>query len=396
MRAAVLCAALAVACASRAPTPISAPVTAPVSAPVEAAVDAGPADIPPATPAAVALRGATKLALTAYASCALAAGRVVCWRGGDALWAPAGRVNENDDPPFRHGAVATPGLTEVTDLCASNESLCALRADGVRCRAVVSPIRGDEASGGGDGEDFPSAVVEGAPAGLGDVVALETQFAGCVAVARDGGRRFVLAPTTPTGAWTARAVAADVPRCTLVGGAPRCVGDNTRALLANSTARAFTAASPSTLFGLTGVRAVGFGERHACAALGDGTLRCWGRNLEAQLGTGDLRSRALPTLIAGIDGVAALGLGRSYTCALREAGDVRCWGLNTNGVFGEASTEARRAPTADAVLTEVEELVTQESYACVRRRDGSVWCWGAVEGSTQGPRPQAITMAPTG
>jgi hypothetical protein len=272
----------------------------------------------------------------------------------------------------------------------SSDGACALRADGVRCRAVVSFDH--EAEGGG--EEFPDTVVAGAPTGLGEVVALESRAGACVAVARDGRRRLVVAPATPTGPWTAVAATGDPPRCALVGGVPRCVGDNAGALLANSTARAFTAAAPSNLFGLTGVRAVAFGARHGCAAMVDGTLRCWGRNLEAQLGTGDLRSRALPTAVAGIDGVAALGLGRGHTCALREAGDVRCWGLNTNGVFGDEAPEARRAPAADAVLTEVEELATQDSYACARRRDGGVWCWGACDGPTPGPRPRAIVMAP--
>jgi len=383
MRAAFTLLAALAACASRAPTPVVAPLPPPT------VTDAGVADVPPADAALavtqVPLEGVTRLALSGESACALAGGRVRCWRGGDEVWAPAGRLTDNSVPD---PLPAAPGITDATDLCVRSNLLCALRSDGtLRCRARVSPDF--EA-----GEEFEGTVVEGAPAALRDVASLEGSALGCVAVTRDGRRQAVLPPTRPDGAWGVSPTEPADPRCALEDGAPRCVGSNAGGLLANSTVTAFTAAAPSALFGLTGVRAVAFGPRHACAALRDGSARCWGRNLESQLGTGDLRSRALPTAVPGLDGVASLSLGRAHTCALREAGDVRCWGLNTAGALGDGSRATRRTPGTEVTLTDVAELVTHDAYACARRRDGSVWCWGGSYDAAADARPAQVFVAP--
>ncbi len=89
------------------------------------------------------------------------------------------------------------------------------------------------------------------------------------------------------------------------------------------------------------------GYAHACVILGDGSLRCWGRNPSGQLGYGnltDIGDTAGETAASG--GPVDIGAGRTAvataaggtsSCALLDDGTLRCWGLNSSGQLGIAS-----------------------------------------------------------
>jgi alpha-tubulin suppressor-like RCC1 family protein len=86
------------------------------------------------------------------------------------------------------------------------------------------------------------------------------------------------------------------------------------------------------------------GFAHTCALLEDRTVRCWGSNLSGQLGDGttDARLNPVSVLASGtagaspvvLGGVTQIAAGDSHTCALLEDGTVRCWGRNVDGRLG--------------------------------------------------------------
>jgi hypothetical protein len=78
-----------------------------------------------------------------------------------------------------------------------------------------------------------------------------------------------------------------------------------------------------------GVRLLAAGEYHACAAMGDGTLWCWGSNFHGTFGNGTYESSPVPVQVPGIDGVVDLCAAVLQTCALLTDGTVRCWGGTT-------------------------------------------------------------------
>ncbi|WP_438037700.1 RCC1 domain-containing protein [Sorangium sp. So ce128] len=95
------------------------------------------------------------------------------------------------------------------------------------------------------------------------------------------------------------------------------------------------------------------GQYHACAILNTGTIKCWGRNSDGQLGLGDDVNRgelpdqmgnALPVTDLGTDArVESLALGCSHSCARLTNGAVKCWGRNSDGQLGLGSVPSRGA-----------------------------------------------------
>jgi alpha-tubulin suppressor-like RCC1 family protein len=89
------------------------------------------------------------------------------------------------------------------------------------------------------------------------------------------------------------------------------------------------------------------GRHHTCALLDDGGVKCWGRNLYGQLGTGGIAhvgDDEVPADVPAIDlgGPAqAITAGDYHTCALLDEREILCWGLNDYGQLGYGDTLLR-------------------------------------------------------
>lgn len=90
---------------------------------------------------------------------------------------------------------------------------------------------------------------------------------------------------------------------------------------------------------LTGVVEVSTGGRHTCARLRTGQVRCWGFNGTGQLGDGSVVTPANPVsvltdAVTSLTGVVELAAGGNHTCARLAAGTVMCWGRGSEGQLG--------------------------------------------------------------
>lgn len=161
------------------------------------------------------------------------------------------------------------------------------------------------------------------------------------------------------------------------GGGVRCWGRNQVGQLGDGSLVDRNA--PTPVAGLSsGVVALSLGQQHACARLGDGTLRCWGRNNRGQVGDGSTTDRLIPTAVAdaGI-AYAAVHAGGEHSCGLTNGGQVRCWGYNGSGQLGDGTVTTRPLPTGvDGLTAGVTALAVGDYHGCALRGDGQVVCWG--------------------
>ncbi len=137
---------------------------------------------------------------------------------------------------------------------------------------------------------------------------------------------------------------------------------------------------PADVVGLSGgVASVNAGDRHTCAVLTDGSVRCWGDNLLSQLGDGSTRTSNIPVEVSGLTEVTQVAVGGAHTCALGLDTQVRCWGFNGDAQLGTGDTDNRPTPTRVNLLQNVSTVVAGRSNTCIINTNGAVACWGVVD-----------------
>jgi alpha-tubulin suppressor-like RCC1 family protein len=142
--------------------------------------------------------------------------------------------------------------------------------------------------------------------------------------------------------------------------------------------------------------AITAGTHHTCALLDNGDVKCWGWNVNGQLGLGDVANRGdnpnemgdnLPRVDLGPGRTAtAVSAGWWHTCAILDNGQVKCWGYNGNGQLGLGDTASRgdgpneMGINLSAVLLGTGRTATKIAasgqHTCARLDNSQVKCWG--------------------
>ena len=140
-----------------------------------------------------------------------------------------------------------------------------------------------------------------------------------------------------------------------------------------------------------GAKQVTTGAAHSCALLKDGSVSCWGRNVEGQVGgSGEAAMLTAPT-DTGVTGATQIDAGASHTCAVVEAG-VMCWG---SGKYGQSGRAQSADPLPPALVPDTESAVEVSCgvrHTCARSSNGEVRCWGELIDESGAPQ---ITPDPT-
>jgi alpha-tubulin suppressor-like RCC1 family protein len=291
-------------------------------------------------------------------ACALiAGGRVQCW--GDNSYGELGDGTETE----RTAPVAVTGITTATQVSAGGDHTCALLTGGsVACWGY-----------NGDGQ-------------LGDGTTTDR-----------------LRPVPVEGISRATMISAGFyETCALLaGGTVRCWGGNADGDLGDGTTRGpdkcgldQCSRRPVAVHGITHATSITVGAFHACAALANGDVKCWGFNYYGQLGDGTRTNRATPVAVAGITTATSVSASTLQSCALLAGGAVACWGDNKDGQLGDDTlTGPARCGDSACSTTPVRVIgitgATQISaggdtseegdgdHACAVLSGGTVKCWGA-------------------
>jgi alpha-tubulin suppressor-like RCC1 family protein len=145
--------------------------------------------------------------------------------------------------------------------------------------------------------------------------------------------------------------------------------------------------------------AIAAGFNFSCALLDNASVKCWGKNNNAQLGIGNKiymgdhsgeMGDNLPTVNLGTGRTAtAIDSGEEFSCALLDNASVKCWGLNAYGQVGGAITQwphnigGTSSEMGDNLLAvklgtgrTATAIATGWEHACALLDNASVKCWG--------------------
>ena len=209
-------------------------------------------------------------------------------------------------------------------------------------------------------------------------------------------------------------VAPGFPSCILIqGGSVRCWGDNSFGQLGDGRTNVERYLWPPKGVSKTPVPVIDLGSPataivsgagYACALLANHDVKCWGYNVEGDLGTGSTHPELspVPLRVRGLAGpvrsISAPWHG-DYACALLFSGGVQCWGRNHLGALDPISGPNPRAAVEPAVYVDglrrrVVSLATAVDHACAVTSAGGVTCWGRFDQAGYGSPKDYVGRAP--
>ena len=118
----------------------------------------------------------------------------------------------------------------------------------------------------------------------------------------------------------------------------------------------------------------------ACAVLSTHTIKCWGDGVT--LGDGSTTTASsVPMNVSGITDAVGVAVGWSHACAVLLTGAVKCWGSTSGGQLGSSGLDSAsyfsRVPVVADGITDAVEVSAGENSTCARLRGGTVKCWGS-------------------
>lgn len=146
----------------------------------------------------------------------------------------------------------------------------------------------------------------------------------------------------------------------------KCWGRNYFGLLGHEPSVIYRSAVPVLVPNLSDVKELSVGSLHACAALMDGRVKCWGTNNLGQLGrpvTPPL-TIPLPDFVPGVTGAIAISSGENFSCAVKSNGVIVCWGGNEFGQLGDDTKLSRSTPESVVGIDSALDVSAGGRYVC--------------------------------
>ena len=143
----------------------------------------------------------------------------------------------------------------------------------------------------------------------------------------------------------------------------------------------------------------------SCVLLSDDSFKCWGDNENGELGTGNFENSPHPVRVTTVAGarVKAIGFGGEFTCAVLDDGSLACWGRNEEDQLGPDNGETCPLGSACALTPiypplgsrSVKALSTGSRHSCAILDDDTLVCWGVnAHGSWESGIPPTGTPPP--
>ncbi len=157
-----------------------------------------------------------------------------------------------------------------------------------------------------------------------------------------------------------------------------CKGKNTYGQLGDGTTTDSDVVFKRVLT-LSNVKQISAGPEYTCAVTELGSVSCWGRGPNGQLGStvaGNFTST--PISVSSLPSMSSVRVGRLHACGIAgTTGFVYCWGDNSYGQIGNGTTGGVTAPTQVSSVSSAVRLAVGGAYTYVNTAAGSGRCWGS-------------------
>lgn len=130
---------------------------------------------------------------------------------------------------------------------------------------------------------------------------------------------------------------------------------------------------------LKNVEAIGAGDVHSFAVLGDGTLLMWGAGSNGRLGNGGTSDQASPVHVTGLAGAVTVTAGQAHSLAVLDDGTVHAWGSDANGRLGDGdeNRDDQDTPVHVADLPSVVAVAAGNAHSVAVTEESIIFTWGS-------------------
>ena len=167
-------------------------------------------------------------------------------------------------------------------------------------------------------------------------------------------------------------------------GVAKCWGENDYGQLGDGTL--LDSSSPVDVLGIgSGTLQIHTSLVHSCVLTANLGVKCWGDNQSGELGDGSTEARLIPVDVSGLtSGVQSISIGERHSCALMATGSVKCWGTIRNS-FGDEVVHLEPADVSE-FGTDVSSIYLS-GYECLLNGTGALKCrgdnfWGELGNGT--------------
>lgn len=183
----------------------------------------------------------------------------------------------------------------------------------------------------------------------------------------------------------------------LSNGTLRCWGFNGNGALANPSSLQ-QSATPVSVAGLVGVKGISGGLFGTSCALAAGRVACWGSDVDGELGNGTVSAfpSFMPVTVSGIGNAKMVSAGTGFACAVLTTGSIDCWGSNAQGQLGTGSASPDKSVTPVVVkgIGNAVAVSARWGSACALLTTGTVKCWGDSEDGDLGNGTNNSSLTP--
>jgi len=178
--------------------------------------------------------------------------------------------------------------------------------------------------------------------------------------------------------WSSVAVGGQHTAVIKTDGTLWCWGRNFEGQLGDNTITHKSSPVQTVTFG-TNWSKVACGGFHTAVIKTDGTLWTWGQNTSGQLGDNTLTNKSSPVQVFGFANTwSSVAGGANNTAAIKTDGTLWTWGYNAYGALGDNTTVPRSYPVQPVTGgTNWSKVACGNYHTAAIKTDGTLWNWGS-------------------